>query len=397
MHPWQSVLLIIISLSLFCYGMFYEEIKEESQAPLTSQPEPSPPTRESGDTLLPLPPIKLEAADETSSWNWAELRILLRVENASTQHISLHSDALLSPVFLEKVIALLRKNPTAREMILSPFQSSAFKQNESQILRALFSTREAKGEHEGLYLVCRGHSIKTSQLLASTVTQAYEQAVSEETIDNPLISKFKKHRKNINSLIQKRILLVEQIQKNAQGGNSTNIEEIALQAELLETTNELESQGKTLRQIESISQNDTNPMALLAVEKVANHKTIPGLVRMYRQLEKVLANEDPDEFVKKEVTRNLDSTNQQIVKEIKKAIDRIKIVTKEALDKKAAIEIKLVTLRSKEDQNILSNPKYELLKRLNAELSSLQENYRMQFEDWIKAKKSFSFEEINSK
>lgn len=395
MHPWQSVSLIVISLSLFCYGMFYEEIKQESQAPLSSKPEPSPVVRDSDDSLLPLPSTKLETADDTSSGNWAELRILLRVENASSKYYSLHSDALLSPVFLEKVVALLRNNPTAREMILSPFQSSAFKQNERQIVRALFSTREAKGINEGLYLICRGHSIRTSKLLASTVVKAYKQAVLEETSDTPLIYKFKKYSEHIATLTQKRIILVEQIQKNAQAGHSTNIEEIALQAELLEITNELESQGKTLRQIESITQNNTNPMALLAVEKIANHKTLPDLVRMSGQLEKLLAEEDSDEFVIKEVTRNLGSTNQKIVKEIKNAIANIKFVTKEALDKKADIELKLVNLRPSEDRNILSNPKYELLKRLNAELSSLQENYRMQFEEWNKAKTSFRFEEMN--
>ncbi len=394
MHPWQSVLLIIFSLSLFYYGMYYEEIKEESQAPLALQSKPSPPVQESADTLLPSPSPTLESDEQISSGNWAEQRTLLLVENGSPSQTSLHSDALLSPFFLEKVMVLMSKTPTAREMILSPFQSSAFKQNESQIVRALFSTREATGRPDGLFLVCRGHSIKTSRLFASIVIQAYEQAVSEETMDNPLISKFQKHRKKIDELDHKRNILVEQIQKSARGGRSANIEEIALQAELLETTSELESLGGTLRQIESIRKNNPNPMAQLAVEKVANYKTIPELVRLSGQLETMLANENPDAFVKKEVSRNLDSTNKQIVGEIKNAIDWIKLDTKEALERKKALEGNLVELRAKEDLDILSNPRYELLKRLNSEISSLQGNYRMQFDDWKKAKVGFRFEEI---
>ena len=51
-------------------------------------------------------------------------------------------------------------------------------------------------------------------------------------------------------------------------------------------------------------------------------------------------------------------------------------------------------VRAKEDEAILSNPGYEQLKRLNAELSTLTENYREQFDDWKKAKLNFRFEEV---
>jgi hypothetical protein len=395
MHPWQSVLLIILSLSLFYYGMYYEEIKEESQAPLALQPKPSTPVRESADMLPPSPSHTLESDEQISFGNLAEQRTLLLAENGSPRHISLHSDALLSPVFLEKVMVLMSKNPTAKKMILSPFPSSAFKKNESQIVRVLFTTREAPDRSGGLFLVCRGHSIKTSRLFASIVIQAYQKAISEETMDEPLISKFNKHREKMDALDLKINYLVEQIQKSARGGRGANIEEIALQAELAETTNELGSLGETLRQIESIRKNNPSPMAQLAVESIANYKTIPELVRMSAQLGTVLANENPDSFVKKEVSRNLDSTNQQINREITNAIDWIKSVTKEALERKKVLERKLVELRAKENEEIVSNPRYGQLKKLNAELSSLRENYREQFDDWKKAKKGFRFVENN--
>ena len=395
MHPWQSVLLILLSLSLFYYGMYYEEVKEESLAPLAPQPKSSPPVQENSDALPPSPSPTLESEEQISFKNLAEERTLLLVENGSPKHASLHSDALHSPFFLEKIMVLLNKTPTAREMILDPFPSSAYKQNESQIVRALFSTREAPGKTGGLYLVCRGHSIKTTRLFSHIVIQAYERAISEETMDNPLISKFNKHREKMDALDLDISYLVEQIQKSARGGSGANIEEIALQAELAETTNELGSLVETLRQIESIRKNNPNPVAQLAVESVANYKTIPELVRMSAQLETMLANENPDSFVKKEVSRNLDSTNQQIDREITNAIDWIKSVTKEALERKKVIERKLVELRAKEDEEIVSNPRYGQLKKLNAELSSLRENYREQFDDWKKAKKGFRFVENN--
>jgi hypothetical protein len=391
MHPWQSVLLIVLSLSLFYYGMYYDEVKEESLAPLIPQPKPSPPVQESADAPLPSPSPKNESDEQISFGNLAEERTLLLVENGLPKHALLHSDALHSPFFLEKIMVLLSNTPTAKEMILGPFPSSAYRQNEKQIVRFLFSTREAPGKTGGLYLVCRGHSIKTSRLFSKIVIRAYEQAISEETMGNPLISTFNKHREKLEALEQKINYLVEQIQKSARGGSGANIEEITLEAELAETTSELGSIGSTLRQIDSIRKNNPNPMAQLAVEKVANYKTIPDLVRMAAQLETMLANEDSDPFVKKEVSRNLHSTNQKIDREITNAIDWIKSVTKETLERKKVLERKLVELRATEDEEILSNPRYEQLKKLNEELSSLRENYRRQFDDWRKAKEGFRF------
>lgn len=361
---------------------------------LATQTESSPPVRESADARLPLPSDhKIETEEQISFENLAEERILLLVENGSPKHSLLHSDALHSPFFLEKIMVLLNKTPTARDMILNPFPSSAYKENEKQIVRGLFSTRDAPDRIGGIYLVCRGHSIKTSKLFARIVIQAYEKAISEETMDAPLISTFNKHREKIDALEQEINYLVGRIQKNAQTGSGANIEEITLEAELAETTSELGFIAETLRQIKSIRQDNPNPMALLGVEKVANYKTIPDLVRMSAQLRTVLANEDSEPFVKKEVSRNLQSTNQKIDREITNAIDWIKSVSIETIERKKILERKLVDLRAKEDKEILSNPRYGQLKRLNAELSSLRKNYSRLFDDWREAKKGFRFVE----
>ena len=313
-------MLIILSLSLFCYGIYYEEIKEESLAPLANQTLAGAPDEENALPSSSPDGNDLETPENLSSDSWAELRTLLLVEDGGRRHTSLHSDALLSPFFLEKVMALISKSPTVKEMILSPFQSSAFKQNESQIVRALFSVRDAP-DANGLFLVCRGHSIKTAQLLAKTVAQAYKESISRETIDDPLIAKFQKHLKKMADLDQKINLLVEQIQKSSRNGNGANVEEIALQAELDQTNKELSSMVEALRQIESISKSDPNPMAQLEVEKIAKFKALPELVRMSAQLETMLANENPDDFVRKEVSRNLNSTKEQIFLLIKNAIE----------------------------------------------------------------------------
>ena len=325
MQPWHCVLIIVITLSLFFYGAYYQEIQDESQMPLTLSyeenfSEPDPGVREGPESTPG------ERASETfaDSDHWAEHRVLLVVENGTPILTSLHSDALQSPVFLDKLIEFLGENPTAKELILSPFQSNAFKENETQILRPLFSTRPSENRQDGIYLVCRGHSIKSSRLLTNTIMKAYVDAAYDENMEQPLIHRFKKYSEKIKDLEESKQDLLERIQQNAEAATGANVEEIAIQSELMETTKELGVLNKTLSQIDSIHKKDRNPLALLVVERVANHKTIPDLTKMARQLKEILANQETDPFVRKEVSRNLEANANKTIKEIADAIAQIK-------------------------------------------------------------------------
>ena len=80
----------------------------------------------------------------------------------------------------------------------------------------------------------------------------------------------------------------------------------------------------------------TATLALLVVKRVANHKTIPDLTQMARQLKEILANQETDPFVRKEVSRNLDANANKTVKEIADAIAQIKTDAREGLKLKNA-------------------------------------------------------------
>ena len=135
-------------------------------------------------------------------------------------------------------------------------------------------------------------------------------------------------------------------------------------------------------------------LALLKVERVANHKTIPELVQMARQLKEILANQGTDPFVRKEVSRNLETTTVKTVQEIADAITRIKSEAREGIERKEVLEERMIDLRAKEDSLVKSNPKYALLERLNAEISRQKEIYLINYEEWTQAKNTFRFEEI---
>ena len=395
MQPWHCVLLIVITLSLFFYGAYYQDIQEESQMPLSLSYEESFSEPDSGVREEPESTPEERAFEKLADSNhWAEHRVLLVVENGTPSLTSLHSDALQSPVFLDKLNEFLGQNPTAKDLILSPFQSNAFKENETQILRPLFTTRPSENRQDGIYLVCRGHSIKSSRLLTNAVMQAYVDAVYHENMDQPLIHRFKKYSEKIKELEESKQDLLERIQRNAEATTGANVEEIAIQSELMETTKELGVLNKTLSQIDSIHKKDRNPLALLGVERIANHKTIPDLTKMARQLKIILANQETDPFVRKEVSRNLEANANKTVKEIADAIAQIKTDAREGLERKKMLEEKMIDLRAKEDIQIKSDPKYALLDRLNKEIISQKEVYLGNFKQWDLAKKNFRFENI---
>ncbi len=395
MQPWHCVLLIVITLSLFFYGAYYQDIQYESQMPLSlsyedSFSEPDSGVREEPEST----PVERAFEKLADSNHWAEHRVLLVVENGTPSLTSLHSDALQSPVFLDKLNEFLGQNPTAKDLILSPFQSNAFKENETQILRPLFTTRPSENRQDGIYLVCRGHSIKSSRLLTNTIMKAYVDAAYDENMEQPLIHRFKKYSEKIKDLEESKQDLLERIHQNAEAATGANVEEIAIQSELMETTNELGVLNKTLSQIDSIHKKDRNPLALLVVERIANHKTIPDLTKMARQLKIILANQETDPFVRKEVSRNLEANANKTIKEIADAIAQIKTDARKGLERKKMLEEKMIDLRAKEDMQVKSDPKYALLDRLNKEIISQKQISLGNFKQWNRAKKNFRFENI---
>jgi hypothetical protein len=187
---------------------------------------------------------------------------------------------------------------------------------------------------------------------------------------------------------------VEQIQQKGTNAQGVNIEEIALRSEIMETSKELSLLNEMLSQIDSIHKNDRSPLALLKVERVANHKTIPELVQRARQLKEILANQGTDPFLRKEVSRNLEATTDKTVKEIAEAITQIKSEAREGIERKEVLEGRIIDLRTKEDDYVKSSPKYARLERLNKEINRQKGIYLRNYEEWNHAKTYFRFEDI---
>ena len=395
MQPWHCIILIIITLSLFCYGLYFQSLKKENDGLTGFQLEPAPVESPAEKKASQNAEPEIQAIKSlSSSESWAEHKVLLFTDEKIPELAVLHSDALESTLFLVKLHQLLDESPTAKEQILNPFQSIAFKQNETQILRSLFSTRENPRKKASLYLVCRGHSMKTSLFLTKAIMESYRKAILEDSLEKPLITRFQKYREKIAQLQKERQSLLEQVQRNSADDENSNIEEIALLSELHEISSDLGSLNETLKSIESIHQNDKNPLMLLEVERIAKEDKIRELTRTIDDLRLIHANERSNEFIFKEVTRNLKATERKLIGEIALVIEGIKLEASSGLARKITLEERLITLREQSSLAIKSDKKYLLLKRVDNQIAKLNSAYLSNYKVWEIAKKSYGFGEI---
>jgi len=236
--------------------------------------------------------------------------------------------------------------------------------------------------------------MKTSLFLTKAIMESYRKAILEDSLENPLITRFQKYREKIAQLQKERQSLLEQVQRNSADDENSNIEEIALLSELHEISSDLGSLNETLKSIESIHQNDKNPLMLLEVERIAKEDKIRELTRTIDDLRLIHANERSNEFIFKEVTRNLKATERKLIGEIALVIEGIKLEASSGLARKITLEERLITLREQSSLAIKSDKKYLLLKRVDNQIAELNSAYLSNYKVWEIAKKSYGFGEI---
>ena len=121
MHQWQSVLLILITLTVFGVGFYYDQIEKDSalayenslvvlQGQITGKNETNSST-----------PFLQESAHLEKSNAWAETKIILEILHKNSNLAHMHKEAIKGDTFIASLLETLDKNPTAKELIFSPF------------------------------------------------------------------------------------------------------------------------------------------------------------------------------------------------------------------------------------------------------------------------------------
>lgn len=390
MQPWQSVLLIIFTLLIFGAGFYYDQIKKNTaiayEESIISSPEQMPTPIENNASTNTNEQEKLE-----NSTAWAESTFIIEVPKEKSHLLSFHKEAITGNAFLASVLNTLNVNPTAKEMIFSPFLNDIFIEPEPEIMRSLFSASQSIESSNQLIVLVRGHSRKAAQLLLRVILENYKREIQKETTEKPLLRGLENQKKEILLLQKNYLKLAEQIQEENQGSSSQSIEEIALKSELMQIKTELNSHVEALTGIEKIFLDKNEYSEFLTIHSLADYGNVQELIDNIDQLKRMLANQKLEDILTKEVTKNLTQLESSLDQELAKGIEHIKNLSKSALAKKIELQRKIVDLELKKNDIHSLHPRYKLLKSVKKELDQKNSVFFSDFQKWQLAKQGISF------
>ncbi len=285
----------------------------------------------------------------------------------------------------------LDKNPTAKELIFSPFINDFFSEPESAILQSLYSIAlEIKAKNQ-LLLTVRGHSSKASTLLTKAIIDTYKRDLGQESRDKPLVNKLLKQRKEITMLEQNQLQLAEQIQEENENSSSQSIEEIAIRSELIQTTNEINSYVAALLGNRKNSLSKKDPNEYLTINELSTFGSVEEFLTSIDRLQRMLVNQDLEPILKKEVTKNLTKLKASLNQELAMGIEHIKELSRTALEQKIQLQKKLLDLEMMKNDIHSLHPRFKLLKSVKSQLDEKRAIFSADFQRWQNVKQGVVF------
>jgi transcriptional regulator of NAD metabolism len=394
MQPWQSVLLIISTLLIFGAGFYYDQIEKNTaiayEESITSSPKQILVPIKNNSSFKNKEPKELQ-----NSSAWAESNFIIEVPKKQAHLLALHKKAIKGTPFLNSTVDTLTQNPTAKELVFSPFLNDVFVEPELEIMRSLFSISQNPKIPNQLLVTVRGHTKKASEILLHMIFDNYQNLTQAETTEKPLLPNLLEQKAKILLLKENYLLLAKQIQEENEGSSVQSIEEIALNSELSQIKSELNTYVDALHEIEKIYIDGKGYGKFLNIYILANFGNVQGFLDNIEQLKRMLVNQKLESILEKEVTKNLASLEISLNQELVKGIEHVKNLSKTALSRKLELQKKLVDLELKKNNIHSLHPKFKLLKSVKSELDEKQIIFSSNYQKWTTAIKVLSLKKIN--
>ena len=280
----------------------------------------------------------------------------------------------------------LKKSPTARELIFSPFQSDFFKENENSILQSLFSAQIILEEENKVKIICKGHSRRSAELLVKVFMDSYKIALVNETIEKPMAENFITKQKEMNRLDSEISKLQQIISNEGDKGSEINVEAIALRSELDLLEQEFKYLRNVLLQIEKMFKEGNPIVEFLTIGEISDFGKIQDLQNSMNQLKRMLVNQKLDSLVSKEVEKNIQANQALLENEIASAIESLKSKSMDAIARRKVLDERLVDLIKKDGLKNGADSKYQLLDNLENQRSELYHEYKLSYSEWKREK-----------
>ena len=189
-------------------------------------------------------------------------------------------------------------------------------------------------------------------------------------------------------LEQNQLQLAKQIQEENENSPGQSIEEIALLAELSQVKNDIQSGVKALKEIENIHLAQKDSSEYLTIKMLADFGNVQDFFSNVVELKKLLAKQELEPILKKEVNKNLDKLESSLAQEIAKGIDHIKRTSRVSLDRKIELQKILVDNEIKKNDIHSLHPRFRVLKSVKKQLDEKNALFSSEFKKWQIAKQN---------
>jgi len=382
MQKWQSILLIIITLIVFGVGFYTDQIKKN--------------TISGYDESLVIESTKYaQSHDEHSdilseeSSVWAKTKFIIEIPKGNPDVATFHNHALLGKKFRQHLLQALSENKTVKEIIFSPFEDIST--NEPSILQSLFSAQVNIEKPTQIILHVRGHSQKSSSLLAGLIVETYKNSILNESRNNPILPELIKQKSKILELEENQLTLSKNLQKEKGQSKNISIEEIAIKSELSQVTSEIDALILILREIESIHLQKKDSKNYLSINSLASFGQVQEILSHIEQLSEMIINQSLDPVLEKEISKNLISLRESLNKELASGIDHIKDELKSTVSRQKELHARLVDFEINKKDDLAFSPRLKLLKAHNLQLSLVKEQYEKMYLAWESSKEGIVF------
>jgi hypothetical protein len=374
MQAWHCVAIIAVSILLFIYGTFRNEIEDRVYEQEVNQ------VVNKAQESLKKKNIATEKPELLDSPAWAKYEIILKCENS--EKAQLHLETIKGASFLKFFLSQVRGSKTASELIFSPFKSEFFSEDEYSILQSLFSAHATLDDDKVIQITCRGHSSKSTKLLATLILDSYKTARQQEASSKPLAYSLLMQYDEIQALEAQISSLKDEISTEDQTSTSINVEDIALRSEFKMLEQELAHYKKILLQIDTLFKAGKPTQEYLSIESITQFGMIEELRNTIDQLQRMLVNQDLNDVVSLEVKKNIETNRLLLKNEVANAIEELKVKTIKALERKKVLSNRLVDLQKEGSLQNGGQPKLTLLKQLEDKLQKQLPQYQKSFTEW---------------
>lgn len=378
MQTWHCIALIIITVAVFFYASFMDEIEERSKSSLLALSNQSIETSK----------VNVEEPSVPNSTTWAEVSLTLESGIAEPYALLLHEEALESAGLINTICTDLEKSPVAKELIFSPFTSELLDNNERQILTSLISVRPRS--KNSLEVVCKGHSSRSAALLSEMMIRTYNQLIHSETIESPLplslSEKFKKHQELQSQMEELKI----KIQEETAGSPEESVEVMAIRSEIMQVEDEVNLHKNHLVKIEAIHRDKLDPVEYLHITPIRDFGQVTQLGNILEQLKSMRLDQTLNKFTREEVEKNILATSQDLEKQVVTAIDHLKKTVSELLLRKKALQKTIFDHLSAAKLALSQSENIRRFQQIKDLASNLHKDYEDETLRWIACKSSYT-------